>query len=73
MSFFREDTLTDFERKLITIMQHNNKRGRVVTLTELEMRIGHNSTEIKEVINDLIGRNWIEENNGNWIVIRKLF
>lgn len=65
--------LSDFERKLVTIIQHNTKRGHFPTLEELEIRTGHHSTEIKEVIKDLIKRRWLGLSKGKVIVLRKLF
>ncbi|ALX49737.1 hypothetical protein [Lentibacillus amyloliquefaciens] len=65
--------LSDFERKLVTILKHNNKKGKVPSIRELEVRSGHSSDEIQKSVNDLINRNWIEENNGEWIVKNKLF
>lgn len=65
--------LSDFERKLVTILQHNNKKEKVPSIQELEVRLGHSSYEIQKSVNDLINRNWIEENNGEWIVKNKLF
>jgi len=65
--------LSDFERKLITIIQHNNKRGKSPSLEELEMRTGHNSNEIKETIKGLVEKRWIEIQDRKLVVIQKLF
>ncbi|TMN22725.1 MarR family transcriptional regulator [Lentibacillus cibarius] len=72
MSIFN-DQLTDLERKILTVLQHNNKKGRIPSLTELQFRLGHSGDEIQEIVNDLIERRWIEVEDGEWIVIRKLF
>ncbi len=69
----RTPDLSDFERKLVTIIQHNTKRGNYPTLEELEQRTGHSPEEIKEVIQDLIKRNWLGVSEGKVIVLRKLF
>lgn len=65
--------LTHLERKLLTILQHHNRRGKLTTLPELEMRLGHSETEIQDLINSLIERNWIVADKGQWIVTRILF
>ncbi|MFD1363395.1 hypothetical protein [Lentibacillus salinarum] len=65
--------LSDFERKLVTVLQHDNKKGKVASIRELEMRLGYSSDKIQKSINDLINRNWIEKNNGEWIIKNKLF
>jgi len=65
--------LNDFERKLVTIIQHNNKKGRSPSLEELEIRSRHHANEIKEVIKDLIKRRWLEISEGKLIVLQKLF
>ena len=65
--------LSHFERKLITIIQHNTKRGHSPSLKELEIRTGHDQEDIKSVINDLINRGWLRLENGEIIVLRKLF
>lgn len=70
---FKTPELSDFERKLITIIQHNTKRGNYPTLEELELRTGRSPGEIKEVIKDLIKRNWLGVSEGKVIVLRKLF
>ncbi|WP_087974576.1 hypothetical protein [Oceanobacillus rekensis] len=60
--------LKDFERKLITIIQHHNKRGRSPSLEELELRAGRDTNEIKEVIKDLIKREWLAIREGELVV-----
>jgi len=65
--------LSDFERKLVTIIQHNTKRGHFPPLEELELRTGHHPNEIKEVIKDLIKRGWLGLSEGEIVVLRKLF
>lgn len=65
--------LNDFERKLITILQHNNKRGTSPTMEELELRTGHNASEIKEEIKDLIKREWLGVSEGELVVLKLLF
>jgi DNA-binding MarR family transcriptional regulator len=72
MNIYSHD-LTDFERKLVTIIQHNNKRGRSPSLKELEFRSGYTESEIKETINNLIKRNWLGVHEGKIIVKRILF
>lgn len=39
--------LTHFERKLITVVLHNNKKGRSPSIAELEMRLGYAADDIK--------------------------
>lgn len=65
--------LTHLERKVMTVLQHHNKRGHITTLDELEIRLGHPASKIKRIIDDLIQRGWITVKEGQWIVIRKLF
>jgi len=65
--------LSDFERKLITVLQHNNKKGKIPSMRELEARLGHNSNDIQKSVDSLIDRYWIEDHNGEWIVKNKLF
>lgn len=66
--------LKDFERKLITIIQHhNNKKGKSPSLEELELRAGRDANEIKEVIKDLIKREWLAISEGELVVLKLLF
>ena len=65
--------LKDFERKLITIIQHHNKRGKSPSLEELELRAGRDANEIKEVIKDLVKREWLGISEGELIVLKILF
>ncbi|MFD1363178.1 hypothetical protein [Lentibacillus salinarum] len=71
--FTFDNQLSDLERKLLIILQHNNKKGRLPSLSELQSRSGHQGDEIRGIINDLIQRKWIKEENGEWIVIQQLF
>ena len=45
--------LTDFERKLITIIQHNTRKGHKPSIKELELRSGRREDEIRAVTQDL--------------------
>ncbi len=39
--------LTDFERKLITIIQHNTRKGHKPSIKELELRSGRVLADVK--------------------------
>jgi len=67
------NNLSDFERKLITIIQHNNKRGKSPSLEELKLRTGHSESNIKDVIDDLVTREWLREIDNKLIVQQNLF
>ena len=62
----KANDLKDFERKLITIIQHHNKRGESPSLEELELRSGRNANEIKEIMKDLIKREWLGISEGKF-------
>lgn len=65
--------LNDFERKLVTIIQHNSKRGKSPSIDELELRSGREANEIKKVTKDLIKRGWIGIKEGKLVAVKKLF
>ncbi|PAV30266.1 hypothetical protein CIL05_07295 [Virgibacillus profundi] len=65
--------LTNLERKIITIIQHHNKRGRSTSLRELKMRLSHEESKIQSTIEDLIKREWIKIHENEWTVVKKLF
>lgn len=65
--------LSDFERKLVIIIQHHNKRDDPTSLDELELRTGHTPNEIKAAIKELVKREWLEISENKLIVLKKLF
>lgn len=69
----RTPELSDVERKLMTIMLHNLRRGHTPSLKELEVRSGYTSYEITETLKMLIKKEWLGIDNGEWIVLKKLF
>jgi len=69
----RTNRLTDFERKLLTIIYHHNKRGHLTTIEELELRTGHEPSDIEHTINDLIAKKFLSIEGKELIVRFKLF
>jgi len=65
--------LSHFERKLITIIQHQTRRGDAPSLEELERRLGHGAREIKDTTKDLIKRRWLGISKGKLVVRGKVF
>lgn len=65
--------LTDFERKLITVIQNSNRKGSTPSLRILELRTGRTESEIKKTIKDLIRRKWLAVHNDKIVVIKSLF
>jgi len=65
--------LSDFERKLITIVQNESRKGESPSLEELKAWTGRNENEIKDTIKDLIKRRWLAIQNKKLIVYRRLF
>jgi len=65
--------LTDFERKLITIVQHESRKGQSPALEALKKWTGREEDEIKETIKDLVQRRWLAVYDKKLIVSRKLF
>lgn len=65
--------ITHAERKLLTVIQHNNRKGRSPSLAELQMRIGYNNEDIKRIINNLIQKDWLKQKDGNLIIKKTLF
>lgn len=65
--------LTDFERKLITIVQHESRKGQSPDLEELKAWTGREEDEIKETIKDLVQRRWLAVHDKKLIVNRRLF
>ena len=65
--------LTDFERKLITIIQHNTRKGHNPSIKELELRSGRREDEIRAVTQDLIKRKWLGIQEGRIVVLKNLF
>lgn len=62
--------LKGFERKLITIIQHQNKRGKSPSLEEMELWLGRDGSEMKEVIRGLLKKRWLRINENKMIVLK---
>lgn len=69
----RGNHLSDMDRKILTIIQHNYKRGKFVDAQEVAFRSGYEENEVTGEVQRLIAEGWIEEHDGKWFVLRTLF
>lgn len=53
--------LTDFERKLLIILSHHNKKGQLTTLKELQIWTGRGEIEIRNTINILLDKGFLKK------------
>jgi len=65
--------LTDFERKLLIIMQHTEREQRTPTMRELVAWTGKSPTTIRNVTKDLVRRQWLRLQDGRIFVTQKRF
>lgn len=65
--------LSDFERKLITIIQHYNQEKRSPGLKTLKVKTGHSEENIKLTIRDLVSRKWLVVHDKKLMVQQRLF
>jgi len=65
--------LSDFERKLITIVQHYNQEHRSPGVSTLKSKTGHNENDIIKTIRTLIIRNWLVVHNKKLMVRERIF
>jgi len=65
--------LSDFERKLITIIQHYNQEHRSPGLQTLKSKTGHDENDIQQTIRDLVFRRWLVVHDKKIMVQQKLF
>lgn len=65
--------LTDFERKLLIILSHHNKKGQLTNLKELQIRTGREEIEIKNTINILLEKGFLKKGEKGLIVTIALF
>ena len=66
-------SLSDFERKLITIIQHYNREKRSPGLHTLVNKTGRHEDDIIATIQDLVARRWIVVHDKKIRVRQKLF
>lgn len=69
----RVKDLTDFERKLITIVQHFNQEKRSPGLKTLVNKTGRAEGDVQQAIQDLIARKWLIVRDKKLIVRQRLF
>jgi len=69
----RVNGLSDFERKVLTIIYHHNKRGHITSITELQLRTGRRKEDIKKTIDDLIAKDLLAIEGKEMIAKIKLF
>lgn len=65
--------LSDFERKLITIIQHYNQEKRSPGIKTLENKTGHQEEDIQRTIRDLVARKWLVVHDKKLKVLQRLF
>lgn len=65
--------LSDFERKLITIIQHYNQEHRSPGISTLKSKTGHDEDDIQQTIRDLVSRRWLVVHDKKIMVQQKLF
>lgn len=65
--------LSDFERKLITIVQHYNREKRSPGLKTLEAKTGHSEEDIQQTIRYLVSREWLVVHDKKLMVKQQLF
>lgn len=65
--------LSDFERKLITIIQHYNQEHRSPGLQTLKIKTGHDERNIQQTIQDLVARKWLVVRDKKLMVQQRLF
>lgn len=65
--------MNDRDRKILTIIQNNSKRGVYPNIDEISFRSGYEKQDVIETVKRLIAENWLKYNQGKWIVLRNLF
>jgi len=65
--------LSDFERKLITIIQHYNQEHQSPGIQTLKIKTGHNEKDIQQIIQDLAGQKWLVVHDKKLMVQQNLF
>lgn len=65
--------LSDFERKLITIIQHYNQEHRSPGISTLTTKTGHDEVDIQQTIRDLVSRKWLVVHDKKIMVQQRLF
>lgn len=65
--------LSDFERKLITIIQHYNQEHRSPGINTLKQKTGHDEKDIQQTIQDLVAHKWLVVHDKKLMVQQKLF
>lgn len=65
--------LSDFERKLITIIQHYNQEKRSPGIKTLENKTGRQEEDIQQTIQDLVTRQWLVVHDKKLKVQQRLF
>lgn len=66
-------TLSDFERKLVTIIQHYNKEKRSPGIHTLMNKTGRDEKNIQETIQYLVARKWLVVHEKKLMVRQRLF
>lgn len=70
MTYYR---MNDIDRKILTIIQHNYKRGKFIEIEEIAFRSSYEKKKVRLSIEHLISEDWIEIHNGKLYVVRTLF
>lgn len=65
--------LTDFERKLLTILRNSIRKGTHPSLRVLELRTGRSEKELQKTIDNLINKKWLSVHDGKLILNKRLF
>lgn len=65
--------LTEFERKLITIIQHYNKKHKSPGISTLKIKTGQEETNVADVVQDLVRREWLVVRDKKLMVACRIF
>lgn len=66
-------TLSDMERKLLIIIQHENHKGKSPSLSFLHRRTGRSEEEIQMTIKKLVKLGWLMVRDKQLLVVQPIF
>lgn len=66
-------TLSDFERKLLIIVQHESRKGTSPSLVFLKQRTGRSEQEIRNATKTLIKQGWLTVEHKQLRVVKSVF
>lgn len=66
-------TLSDFERKLLIIVQHESRKGNSPSLAFLKQRTGHSGEDIINATKSLIQQGWLTVEDKQLKVVKSVF